>query len=640
MALFQQPHPQPSAAATAALGSRSLEEAPAWQALHPADPGQGPLAGDLRLDRSRDKLLTAFGKATLRDRYLLPGEGYQDLFARVACAFADDTAHAQRLYDAMSRLWFMPATPILANGGTRRGLPISCFLNAVPDSIDGIFSTWTENAQMAASGGGIGSYWGDVRSIGEAISKGGRSGGIMPYLHAMDGLALAVNQGATRQGSAAAYLDVHHPEIEEFLDSRKPSGDMNRKCLNLHQGVNLTDAFMRAVRDGARFALRSPHDGKVLREVDARRLWQRILETRLQTGEPFLLFIDTVNAALAPCQKQLGLKVLASNLCSEIVLPTGRDHRGRQRSAVCCLASMNLATWGEWREREGLIEDVLRMLDNVLTHFIEKAPDRLAQARYAAARERSVGLGVMGFHSALQAQGIALEEDRAKAWNREVFRHLRSQADRASAKLAAERGPCPDAAEQGLQERFAHKLAIAPTASISIICGGVSAGVEPFPANIYTHKTLSGAFSVRNPQLLALLRRKGKDLPEIWQSILEHQGSVQHLDCLSPREKAVFRTAFEVDQYRLLVLGAERTPFICQSQSLNLFLDSQVDRWDLHMLHWTAWRSGIKSLYYCRSKAAQRPGFAGLADNSRPSVAGQCRRHGSGEEGGDCEACQ
>ncbi len=639
MALHQQQHPRQSAGATAALGGGSLDETPDRQAAQPARARHRPLPGELHLDRSRDGLLTPFGKATLTDRYLLPGEGYQNLFARVACAFADDTAHAQRLYDAMSRLWFMPATPILANGGTPRGLPISCFLNAVPDSIDGIFSTWTENAQMAASGGGIGSYWGGVRSIGEAISKGGRSGGIMPYLHAMDGLALAVNQGATRQGSAAAYLDVHHPEIEEFLDARKPSGDMNRKCLNLHQGVNLTDEFMRAVGEGARFALRSPRDGAVLREVDARQLWQRILETRLQTGEPFLLFIDTVNAALASCQKQLGLKVLASNLCSEIVLPTGRDHRGRQRSAVCCLASMNLATWDQWRDREELVEDVLRMLDNVLTHFIEKAPDRLAQARYAAARERSVGLGVMGFHSALQARGIALEEARAKAWNREVFHHLRSQADRASAKLAAERGPCPDAAERGLQERFAHKLAIAPTASISIICGGVSAGVEPFPANIYTHKTLSGAHSVRNPQLQALLRRKGRDLPEVWQSILERQGSVQHLDCLSAREKAVFRTAFEVDQYRLLALGAERTPFICQSQSLNLFLDSQVDRWDLHMLHWTAWRSGIKSLYYCRSKAVQRPAFAGLG-GPRPSAARQCSLQGPGEEGGDCEACQ
>ncbi len=640
MALHQQQHPRQSAGATAALRGGSLDETPDRQAAQPARARHRPLPGELHLDRSRDGLLTPFGKATLTDRYLLPGEGYQNLFARVACAFADDTAHAQRLYDAMSRLWFMPATPILANGGTPRGLPISCFLNAVPDSIDGIFSTWTENAQMAASGGGIGSYWGGVRSIGEAISKGGRSGGIMPYLHAMDGLALAVNQGATRQGSAAAYLDVHHPEIEEFLDARKPSGDMNRKCLNLHQGVNLTDEFMRAVGEGARFALRSPRDGAVLREVDARQLWQRILETRLQTGEPFLLFIDTVNAALASCQKQLGLKVLASNLCSEIVLPTGRDHRGRQRSAVCCLASMNLATWDQWRDREELVEDVLRMLDNVLTHFIEKAPDRLAQARYAAARERSVGLGVMGFHSALQARGIALEEARAKAWNREVFHHLRNQADRASAKLAAERGPCPDAAERGLQERFAHKLAIAPTASISIICGGVSAGVEPFPANIYTHKTLSGAHSVRNPQLQALLRRKGRDLPEVWQSILERQGSVQHLDCLSAREKAVFRTAFEVDQYRLLALGAERTPFICQSQSLNLFLDSQVDRWDLHMLHWTAWRSGIKSLYYCRSKAVQRPAFAGLGGGPRPSAARQCSLQGPGEEGGDCEACQ
>jgi ribonucleoside-diphosphate reductase alpha chain len=561
-----------------------------------------PRSVDLTIDRGRDALLTPFGKATLEDRYLLKGESYQDLFARVACAFADDVAHAQRLYDAMSRLWFMPATPILSNGGTTRGLPISCFLNAVPDSLDGIVETWTENVWLASNGGGIGTYWGQVRSIGETVKGCGETSGIIPFIHVMDGLTLAISQGSLRRGSAAVYLDIHHPEIEEFLEIRKASGDFNRKGLNLHHGINVTDAFMAAVQAGTAFPLISPKTGAVVRALDARQLWQRILETRLQTGEPYLLFIDTVNRALPRHQQALGLKVSTSNLCSEITLPTGADHRDEARTAVCCLASLNVEAWDAWNDEPDFVEDVLRMLDNVLTHFIEAAPDSMARARYSAMRERSVGLGVMGFHSFLQARGIPFESALAKSWNLSMFRKIRRAADAASVALAVERGPCPDAAEGGMQARFSHKLAVAPTASISIICGGTSACIEPIPANVYNHKTLSGAYIVRNHHLSALLARKGADTPEIWQSIIEREGSVQHLDCLDAEEKAVFRTAFEIDQRWVIDLAADRAPFICQSQSLNLYLPADVVKWDLHMLHWTAWRRGVKSLYYCRSK--------------------------------------
>ncbi|HTH97712.1 MAG TPA: ribonucleoside-diphosphate reductase subunit alpha, partial [Stellaceae bacterium] len=570
-----------------------------------------PQPGDLKLDRSRDALLTPFGKATLEDRYLLEGESFQDMFARVSCAYADDVDHAQRLYDAMSRLWFMPATPVLSNGGTTRGLPISCFLNAVPDSLDGIVDTWNENVWLASNGGGIGTYWGKVRSIGEAVKGAGETSGIIPFIHVMDGLTLAISQGSLRRGSAACYLDIHHPEIEEFLEIRKASGDFNRKGLNLHHGINITDEFMEAVKDGRMFGLKSPKNGEVMREVDARQLWQRILETRLQTGEPYLLFIDAVNRALPKHARDLGLRVDSSNLCSEIVLPTGKDHRGEERTAVCCLSSLNLETWDEWHEEVGFIEDVMRMLDNVLTSFIETAPDSMARAKYSALRERSVGLGVMGFHSFLQARGLPFEGLLAKSWNMRIFRKIRRECDAASVALAVERGPCPDAAERNMMARFSHKISIAPTASISIICGGASACIEPIPANVYNHKTLSGSFVVRNPHLAKVLASHGMDNAETWQSIVEHEGSVQHLDCLSEQEKMVYRTAFEIDQRWVIELAADRTPFICQSQSINLYLPADIDKWDLHMLHWTAWEKGMKSLYYCRSKSISRAAVAG-----------------------------
>src|SRR3569623_1349904 len=572
----------------------------------------------LEVDHSRDALLTEFGKETLSARYLLPGEKFQDLFARVAAAYAADEAHAQRIYDYISRLWFMPAPPVLSNGGTGRGLPISCFLNSVPDSLNGIVDTWNENVWLASRGGGIGSYWGRVRGIGEPVGLNGKTSGIIPFVRVMDSLTLAISQGSLRRGSAACYLDISHPEIEEFLEIRKPSGDFNRKALNLHHGVLIPDAFMEAVRDGGEWSLRSPKDGSERGTVDARALFQKLVETRLATGEPYIIFADHVNSTMPKHHRDLGLKVSTSNLCSEITLPTGTDHLGNERTAVCCLSSLNLETWDQWNKEEGFIEDVMRFLDNVLQDYIDRAEPGMEKAAYSAMRERSVGLGVMGFHSFLQARGLAFEGAMAKSWNLKMFKHIKGQADAASMALAVERGPCPDAADMGVMERFSCKLAIAPPASLSIIPGGTSACIEPIPANIYTHTTLSGSWSVKNPYLEKLLNEKSKNSDAVWNSILEQGGSVQHLDFLTQEEKDCFKTSFEIDQRWLLELAGDRTPYIDQAQSLNLFIPADVEKWDLLMLHFRAWELGIKSLYYLRSKSVQRAGFAGgvEADNT------------------------
>nr|WP_035707956.1 ribonucleoside-diphosphate reductase subunit alpha [Niveispirillum irakense] len=559
------------------------------------------------VDRTRDELLTAFGKATLNDRYLMPGESYQDLFARVASYYADDQAHAQRLYDYISRLWFMPATPVLSNGGTSRGLPISCFLNEASDSLEGIVGLWNENVWLAAKGGGIGSYWGNLRSIGEQVKDSGKTSGVIPFIRVMDSLTLAISQGSLRRGSAACYLPITHPEVEEFIEMRRPTGgDPNRKALNLHHGISITDAFMRAVENDEEWGLTSPKDGKILRRVKARDLWIRILTARVETGEPYLLFIDHVNRAIPQHHKLAGLNVKMSNLCSEITLPTGLDPWGKQRTAVCCLSSLNLEYFLEWQDHPTFIEDTLRFLDNVMTDFIQKAPSDMERAKYSAMRERSVGLGVMGFHSFLQSQMLPIEGVMAKVWNKRMFAHIKRQADAASVKLAHERGPCPDAAEYGIMERFSNKIAIAPTASISIITGGASPGIEPNAANAFTHKTLSGSHSVRNPYLEKLLEEKGRNDEDTWSDITLTGGSVQHLDFLTQEEKDVFKTAFELDQRWLIEHAADRTPYVCQSQSLNVFLPADVHKRDLHQIHMLAWKRGVKSLYYLRSLSVQR----------------------------------
>jgi len=561
----------------------------------------------IKIDRSKDSKLTNFGRATLDDRYLADGESYQDLFARVAANGADNNLHAQRIYNYISNLWFMPATPVLSNAGIDRGLPISCFLNEATDSLDGILDLWSENVWLAARGGGIGSYWGNLRSIGEKIGRVGKTSGIIPFIKVMDSLTLAISQGSLRRGSAACYLQIDHPEIEEFIEMRRPTGgDPNRKTLNLHHGVLVTDAFMRAVELDEQWALKSPYDGVVQATISARNLWIRLLTARVETGEPYIIFIDTVNRMIPQHHKLAGLTVKTSNLCSEITLPTGIDKNGKDRTAVCCLSSLNLETYDEWKDDKNFLEDVMRFLDNILSEFIEKAPDSFKDAKYSAHRERSVGLGVMGFHSFLQKNMIPFESVMAKVWNTKIFKYIDQEVNKASKKLAEERGACPDAAEYGIMERFSNKTAIAPTASISIICGGSSPGIEPIAANSYTHKTLSGSFNVRNKFLEELLKKYGKNNSDVWSSITTNQGSIQHLNFLTQEEKDVFKTAFELDQRWLIDLSADRTPYISQAQSLNVFIPADVHKRDLHQIHFQAWKKGLKSLYYCRSKSIQR----------------------------------
>ncbi|MBA2628836.1 MAG: ribonucleoside-diphosphate reductase subunit alpha, partial [Rickettsiaceae bacterium] len=561
----------------------------------------------VKIDKSRNDFLTDFGKAVLQDRYLLKNEDNQDLFARVASYYGDSPEHAERMYGYISKLWFMPATPILSNGGTDRGLPISCFLNETGDSLESIVSLWNENVWLAARGGGIGSYWGNVRSINETVHGNGKTSGIIPFLKVQDSMTLAISQGSLRRGSSAVYLPIDHPEIEEFIDLRRPTGgDVNRRALNIHHGVVIPDAFMFAVENNEKWELISPLTKKAIGSVNARDLWTKLLTTRIETGEPYLLFIDTVNRHIPEHHKKLGLKVKTSNLCSEITLPTGIDHLGNERTAVCCLSSVNLEYYQEWQNDTDFIPDVMSFLDNVLQDFIDMAPETMSRAKYAATRERSIGLGVMGFHSFLQAQNIPIESVMAKVWNNKIFEHISKEADKASIILAEERGACPDAAEVGVKERFSNKTSIAPTASISIICGNSSPGIEPFAANSFTQKTLSGSFTVKNKNLIKLLEKKGFNNDQVWSSISTHEGSVQHLSFLSDHEKDVFKTAYEIDQHWLIELAADRTPHISQAQSLNIFMPGNVSKQYLHEIHFKAWKKGVKSAYYARSTSIQR----------------------------------
>jgi len=557
--------------------------------------------------KERDTKITDFGKAVLEDRYLINGEGYQDLFARVSKAYSNNEEHAQRIYDYISNMWFMPATPILANGGTTRGLPISCFLNEAEDSLNSIAQLWNENVYLASSGGGIGSFIGNIRSINETITGKGHTSGVIPFIKVIDSMTLAISQGSLRRGSAAVYMNDTHPEIEEFIDIRRPTGgDTNRRCLNIHHGVCLSDAFMEAVQTGKPWELKSPATGKVVNTINPRDLWIRILASRVETGEPYILYTDTVNKNSPEVYKKNNFKMKTSNLCSEITLLTGKDHLQQERTAVCCLSSLNLEYYEEWKNDATFIEDIMNFLDNVLQDFIDRAPDSMARAKYSAMRERSVGLGVMGFHSFLQSKMTPIEGVAAKSWNKQIFAHIKEKCDAASKKIAQEKGACPDAKDANLEERFSHKIAIAPTASISIIAGNASPGIEPFLANCYTHKTLSGSFIVRNKYLKKLLKTKACDNDSTWSSIAMNEGSVQHLDCLTPEEKDVFKTAMEVNQMWLIDHAADRQPFICQAQSLNVFVPSNIEKKTLHEIHFQAWKKNVKSLYYCRSASIQR----------------------------------
>ena len=560
------------------------------------------------MDYSRDTNLTEAGLRILKDRYLTDKEqSPQEAFYRVAKVFSDDSEMAERIYNYVSKLWFMFSTPILTNGGTKKGMPISCFLNYVPDSREGLTNHYTENAFLASVGGGIGGYWGHIRSDGTGTSGGSQSSGSIPFMHVVDSEMLAFSQGKTRRGSYATYQDISHPEIEEFLELRKPSGgDIHRKCLNLHHGVNISDKFMSIINQctinpsaNDDWELIDPHTGKVIRTVSAKRLWQKILETRVATGEPYLSFIDTIQKHLPLSQKKLGLKVHHSNLCSEITLPTSEE-----RTAVCCLSSLNLEKYDEWKDDPKFIPDVVRFLDNVLEYFINNSPDSLSRAKYSAMRERSIGLGAMGFHSYLQSKSIPFASAIAKGINRTIFSKIKEESLQTSKILAEERGEAPDMEGTGL--RFAHMLAVAPNASSSIICGGTSPSIEPLRANAYTQKTMSGTHFMRNKFLEKLLKEKEINTDETWKSIIANRGSVRHLEQLNDWEKDVFATAIEIDQRWIIDLAADRQKYICQSQSLNIFVPSDVNIKDLHLLHLTAWQKGIKTLYYCRSEAIKR----------------------------------
>lgn len=531
----------------------------------------------------------------------------QDAFARAAIAFSDDDAHAQRLYDYASKLWFMYSTPILSNGGTERGQPISCFLNLPSDSREGITSHYTENAFLSSFGGGIGGCWSLLRSVGQKTSKGSESTGVIPFMKVVDAEMLAFSQGITRRGSYAAWLDISHPEIEEFLDVRKPTGgDVNRKSTNLHHGVTINDDFMQLIENATRIPgfddswdLIDPHSKEVVKTVPAKALWVKLIQNRVDTGEPYIMFKDTVDEAIPVWQKKLGLEVHHSNLCSEIVLPTNEE-----RTAVCCLSSVNLEEFDEWKDNEQFIPDLVRMLDNVLTHFIDNAPASLHKARFSAFRERSIGLGAMGFHAYLQRKHIPFESAMAKGINRNMFMRLKDGALEGSNKLYEERGECPDGIGFGV--RNSHLLAIAPNASSSIICGNTSPSIEPYRANAYTQKTTSGSSLMKNEYLEDALKDLGEDTEEVWKSIVTNGGSVQHLDFLDDYTKDVFKTAVELDQKWVIEFAADRQEFICQSQSLNVFFPSNVTKQELHAIHMMAWKRGVKTMYYLRSEAFKR----------------------------------
>ena len=560
------------------------------------------------IDYERDELLTDFGKTTLKDRYLLPEEtSPQDGFMRAAKAFSDNDEMAERIYNYASKLWFMYSTPILSNGGTNRGMPISCFLNYVGDSREGLTGHYTENAWLASIGGGIGGYWGHVRSDGVSTSGGSQSSGSIPFLHVVDSEILAFSQGKTRRGSYAAYMDMSHPEIIEFLEMRKPSGgDIHRKCLNLHHAINISDEFMQLIEKciseptyDDSWNLIDPHTKEIVRTVSARELWQKLLETRVATGEPYVSFIDTINEALPETQKKLGLKVHHSNLCTEITLPTNEN-----RTAVCCLSSVNLEKYDEWKNDPLFIPDLVRFLDNALTYFIDNAPENVFRAKFSAASERSIGLGAMGFHAYLQSKGIPFESALAKAMNLKIFRKMKEQAVEESERLAIKRGEAPDM--EGTGRRNAHLLAIAPNATSSIICGTTSPSIEPFRANAYVQKTMSGSFLVKNKYLEKLLEKKGINTDEVWQTILAQRGSVLHLDELSDYEKDTFKTAIEINQQWVIEHAADRQKYICQAQSVNVFVPADVNIKELHDIHMLAWKRKIKTLYYCRSEAIKR----------------------------------
>ena len=554
---------------------------------------------DIRVDYSRDGLFDELGILRLKESYMKDEEkSPQERFAYVSKAFGSNLEHSQRLYDYSSNHWLSYSTPILSFGRSARGLPISCFLPYLHDSAEGLVDCLSEVNWLSMLGGGIG--------IGVGIrSAGDKSTGVMPHLRTYDASSLAYRQGRTRRGSYAAYLDINHPDILMFLEMRKPTGDQNMRTLNLHHGVNITDDFMQLVEASMLDAnvddtweLKDPASGEVRDTIPARELWQRILETRMLTGEPYIHYIDTSNRAMPEFQKKLGLSIKQSNLCSEIILPTDKD-----RTAVCCLSSVNLEYYDEWKDNPLFLKDVAEMLDNVLQYFIDNAHDGIARAKFSAMRERSIGVGALGFHAYLQKKNLAFEGVMAKIANNQMFSHIRKGLNDANIQLGQERGEAPDAVGTGF--RFSHVMAIAPNASSSIIMGNTSPSIEPYRANAYRQDTLSGSHLNKNKFLEALLRSKNltdDQMADTWSSIIANDGSAQHLTMLDENEKFVFKTAMEIDQRWVVEHAADRQQHIDQAQSLNLFFRPDVNVKYLHACHYLAWKKGLKTLYYARSE--------------------------------------
>ena len=555
----------------------------------------------IQIDTSRDELFDKLGLQRLKESYMTDEETTpQQRFAFVSKAFGSNPEHAQRLYEYSSKHWLSYSTPILSYGRSKRGMPISCFLNYINDTAEGLVENLSETNWLSMLGGGVGIGFGIRASDDKSV-------GVMPHLKTYDASCLAYRQGRTRRGSYATYLDISHPDVVVFLEMRKPTGDQNWRCLNLHHGINISDRFMELIErcmtdpdadDG--WNLIDPHSGEVRDTVSARALWQKILELRMETGEPYLHFIDTSNRNLPEFQKELGLKIHQSNLCSEIILPTNEE-----RTAVCCLSSVNLENYDAWSKDSNFLKDVAEMLDNVLQYFIDNAPDEVKRAKYSAQRERSIGIGALGFHAYLQKKGLPWESAMAKGANLRMFKLIRSRLDEANLELGTERGEAPDAAGTG--RRFSHVMAVAPNASSSIIMGNTSPSIEPFRANAYRQDTLSGAYLNKNKHLDVLIKNKIEENPKIdydetWSSIIANDGSVQHLNFLSEWEKDIFKTAMEIDQRWVIEHAADRQSFIDQAQSLNVFFRPDVNIKYLHAVHFLAWKRGLKTMYYCRSE--------------------------------------
>jgi ribonucleoside-diphosphate reductase alpha chain len=590
----------------------------------------------INIDLQRDNLFDDLGIKRLKESYMREDEeSPQCRFAYVSKSFGTDLNHAQRLYEYSSRHWLSYSTPILSYGRSKRGLPISCFLNYIEDTAEGLVDNLSETNWLSMLGGGVGIGFG-IRAADD------KSTGVLPHLKIYDASSLAYRQGRTRRGSYAAYLDISHPDIISFLEMRKPTGDPNVRCLNLHHGINITDDFMKIIEKcmldseaSDDWELKDPHSGEVREIVSAKMLWQMILELRMHTGEPYIHYIDTSNRMLPDFLKEKGLKVHQSNLCSEIILPTNEE-----RTAVCCLSSLNLEYYDEWKNDKLFLRDVAEMLDNVLQFFIDNAPDAIARARFSAQRERSIGIGALGFHAYLQRNNIAFEGVMAKVANNRMFKHIRAMLDQANIYLGKERGEAPDA--QGTGYRFSHLMAIAPNASSSIIMGNTSPSVEPYRANAYRQDTLSGSSLTKNKWLDQIIQKESEGKPEewaddVWRSIIANDGSVQHLEWMDENTKAVFKTSMEIDQRWVIELAADRQQYIDQAQSINLFFrpDSHIKY--IHAIHFMAWKKGLKTLYYCRSEKI------GKADKVSKKIERQVIKEidmTQIAQGNDCIACE